>query len=204
MAQQFSFTKYECMRYFIGDVRDKERLERALHGVDYLIHAAALKQVPAAEYNPFEAVKTNVLGGQNVIDAALQNDVEQVIALSTDNKYFANYFNDSSTLDAEIEFGDAGRLLTYKNISIAGDTLDAQSEQRATDATQTIEIKHNTEEIAKIAQAHKDLVETTNKTAEEVQGIREEQIKLNTNQINIIKQQNDMMDILKRIDRNVR
>jgi UDP-N-acetylglucosamine 4,6-dehydratase len=67
MAQQFPDSKYPCMRYFIGDVRDQERLYRAFHGVDYVIHAAALKQVPAAEYNPFEAVKTNILGAQNVI-----------------------------------------------------------------------------------------------------------------------------------------
>lgn len=72
------------MRYFIGDVRDKERLIRAMEGVDFVVHAAALKQVPAAEYNPFEAVKTNVIGGQNVIDACFENDVKKVIALSTD------------------------------------------------------------------------------------------------------------------------
>jgi UDP-N-acetylglucosamine 4,6-dehydratase len=74
----------ECMRYFIGDVRDKERLNRAMRGVDYVIHAAALKQVPAAEYNPMECIKTNINGAENVIDAALNNDVEKVIALSTD------------------------------------------------------------------------------------------------------------------------
>jgi len=72
------------MRYFIGDVRDYSRLKRAMEGVDVLIHAAALKQVPAAEYNPFEAVKTNVIGGQNVIDAAIAQQVKRVIALSTD------------------------------------------------------------------------------------------------------------------------
>jgi UDP-N-acetylglucosamine 4,6-dehydratase len=73
-----------CMRYFIGDVRDKERLTRAMRGVDYVIHAAAMKQVPAAEYNPMECVKTNINGAENVIDAALDNDVKKVIALSTD------------------------------------------------------------------------------------------------------------------------
>ncbi|KAF0149248.1 MAG: polysaccharide biosynthesis protein CapD [Ignavibacteria bacterium] len=72
------------MRYFIGDVRDKERLTRALAGVDFVVHAAALKQVPAAEYNPFEAVKTNVIGGQNVIDACYETGVKKVVALSTD------------------------------------------------------------------------------------------------------------------------
>jgi len=74
----------DIMRYFIGDVRDLHRLKRAMEDVDIVIHAAALKQVPACEYNPFEAVMTNVIGGQNVIDAALSNKVERVIALSTD------------------------------------------------------------------------------------------------------------------------
>jgi len=72
------------IRYFIGDVRDLPRLERAMEGVNIVIHAAALKQVPATEYNPFEAVKTNVLGAQNVIDASFSSGVEKVIALSTD------------------------------------------------------------------------------------------------------------------------
>ena len=72
------------LRYFIGDIRDYPRLKRAFEGVDYVIHAAALKQVPACEYNPMEAVKTNILGSSNVIDAALDANVEKVIALSTD------------------------------------------------------------------------------------------------------------------------
>lgn len=83
MAQRFSMEEYE-IRYFIGDVRDKERLHRAFHGVDIVVHAAALKQVPAAEYNPFEAVKTNVMGAENVINAAIDQKVDRVIALSTD------------------------------------------------------------------------------------------------------------------------
>lgn len=72
------------MRYFIGDVRDGERLKQAMRGVDYVVHAAALKQVPAAEYNPMECIKTNVDGAKNVIDAAIENKVEKVVALSTD------------------------------------------------------------------------------------------------------------------------
>lgn len=74
----------ECMRYFIGDVRDRDRLTMAMRGVDYVVHAAALKQVPAAEYNPMECIKTNVYGAENVIHAALANKVQKVIALSTD------------------------------------------------------------------------------------------------------------------------
>ncbi|WP_370298713.1 UDP-N-acetylglucosamine 4,6-dehydratase (inverting) [Pontibacterium sp.] len=81
MQQQFNDS---CMRYFIGDVRDKERLHQAMRGVDYVIHAAALKQVPAAEYNPTECIRTNIHGAENVIMAALENDVSKVIALSTD------------------------------------------------------------------------------------------------------------------------
>jgi UDP-N-acetylglucosamine 4,6-dehydratase/5-epimerase len=75
---------HKCMRYFIGDVRDRDRLIQAMNGVDYVIHAAALKQVPAAEYNPMECIKTNIHGAENVIHAALANNVKKVIALSTD------------------------------------------------------------------------------------------------------------------------
>ena len=81
MAQRFN---EPCMRYFIGDVRDKERLIKAMNGVDYVVHAAALKHVPIAEYNPMECIKTNINGAQNVIDAAIANGIHKVIALSTD------------------------------------------------------------------------------------------------------------------------
>ena len=74
----------DCMRYFIGDVRDGERVDQAMRGVDYVIHAAALKQVPAAEYNPMECIKTNIHGAENIIKAAIRNNVKKVIALSTD------------------------------------------------------------------------------------------------------------------------
>lgn len=84
MAELFSSKKYPQIRYFIGDVRDLPRLERAMEGIDTVVHAAALKQVPAAEYNPFECIKTNVLGAQNVIDAAMSNHVRNIVALSTD------------------------------------------------------------------------------------------------------------------------
>lgn len=84
MAQVFGMDRHPAIRYFIGDIRDSDRLHRAFEGIDYVIHAAALKQVPAAEYNPLEAIKTNIMGAANVIDAALDCGVKKVIALSTD------------------------------------------------------------------------------------------------------------------------
>jgi UDP-N-acetylglucosamine 4,6-dehydratase (inverting) len=84
MAQQFADRGHKGLRYFIGDVRDGARLARALEGIDVVVHAAALKQVPTAEYNPFECIKTNVLGAQNVIEASLDSKVRRVVALSTD------------------------------------------------------------------------------------------------------------------------
>jgi UDP-N-acetylglucosamine 4,6-dehydratase/5-epimerase len=84
MSQEFLEAKHPGLRYFIGDIRDESRLRRALEGIDVVVHAAALKQVPAAEYNPFECIKTNVLGAQNLIEACLDADVKRVVALSTD------------------------------------------------------------------------------------------------------------------------
>ncbi|HEY8993451.1 MAG TPA: UDP-N-acetylglucosamine 4,6-dehydratase (inverting) [Lacunisphaera sp.] len=84
MAQEFPTSRYPNLRYFIGDVRDEKRLHRALEGIDVVVHAAALKQVPTAEYNPFECIKTNVLGAQNIIEACLDSGVRRVVALSTD------------------------------------------------------------------------------------------------------------------------
>ncbi|MGQ3890878.1 UDP-N-acetylglucosamine 4,6-dehydratase (inverting) [Legionella sp. CNM-4043-24] len=83
-AEMSEFINAPCMRYFIGDVRDKARLNEAMHGIDYVVHAAALKQVPAAEYNPLECIKTNIHGAENIISAAINNRVKKVIALSTD------------------------------------------------------------------------------------------------------------------------
>ncbi|HET8858762.1 UDP-N-acetylglucosamine 4,6-dehydratase (inverting) [Marivirga sp.] len=84
MAQEYPHNKYPQIRFFIGDVRDGERLRRAMQGIDYVIHAAAMKHVPIAEYNPDECIKTNVNGAQNVIDACFATKVERVVALSTD------------------------------------------------------------------------------------------------------------------------
>ena len=84
MQHKFPESRYPCMRYFIGDVRNAERLEMAMRDVDYVIHAAALKHVTAAEYNPFECVQTNIHGAENVVNAAIRNNVKSVVALSTD------------------------------------------------------------------------------------------------------------------------
>jgi UDP-N-acetylglucosamine 4,6-dehydratase len=84
MAQTWSGEHYPGLRYFIGDIRDERRLERALEGIDYVVHAAALKQVVAAEYNPFEFIQTNVLGAENLINACIATGVKRVVALSTD------------------------------------------------------------------------------------------------------------------------
>ncbi|HEY2345021.1 MAG TPA: UDP-N-acetylglucosamine 4,6-dehydratase (inverting) [Xanthomonadaceae bacterium] len=84
MAQSFPDDRHPAMRFFLGDVRDGDRLRRAMEGIDVVVHAAALKQVPAAEYNPFECIKTNILGAQNVIEACFDTRVSRVVALSTD------------------------------------------------------------------------------------------------------------------------
>lgn len=84
MAQEFSPEQYPVLRYFLGDIRDEKRVKRALENIDIVVHAAALKQVPAAEYNPFEFIKTNILGAQNLIDACLDSGVQKLVALSTD------------------------------------------------------------------------------------------------------------------------
>lgn len=84
MSQLYSETKYPFIRYFIGDIRDKERVKKAFSNIDIVIHAAAMKIVPSAEYNPSECIETNIGGAQNVIDASISNKVSKVIALSTD------------------------------------------------------------------------------------------------------------------------
>ncbi len=84
MESVYPLSKYECMRYFVGDVRDQDRLELAFRDVDYVVHAAALKIVPTAEYNPFECVKTNIIGAENIVKAAINSGVRKVVNISTD------------------------------------------------------------------------------------------------------------------------
>ena len=126
MAQAFPQERHPFMRYFIGDVRDASRLQMALRGVDYVIHAAALKQVPTAEYNPFECIKTNVLGAENVVNAAISCGVKRVVALSTDkaanpiNLYGASKLaSDKIFCAAEAMAGDSGTrfsVVRYGNV----------------------------------------------------------------------------------------
>jgi len=106
MAKSFPMEDFK-IRYFLGDIRDKERLERAFEEVDYVIHAAALKQVPALEYNPMEAVKTNIIGANNIVDAAIDKDVKKVIALSTDKAVNPINLYGATKLVAEKIFIDA-------------------------------------------------------------------------------------------------
>ena len=84
MLQKYPESKFNYIRFFIGDVRDFERINMAMNGIDFVVHAAALKQVPSSEYNPMEVIKTNIIGAENVIKASLNNNVEKAIALSTD------------------------------------------------------------------------------------------------------------------------
>ena len=126
MAQAFPAERHPFMRWFIGDVRDRERLETAMRGVDYVVHAAALKQVPTAEYNPFECIKTNVLGAENVVNAAIARGVKRVVALSTDkaanpiNLYGASKLaSDKIFTAAEAMAGDTGTsfsVVRYGNV----------------------------------------------------------------------------------------
>lgn len=156
MQQRFSEAEYPCMRYFLGDIRDADRLHRAFQGVDFVIHAAALKQVPAAEYNPFEAIKTNVIGAENIINACLDCGVKRVVALSTDkaanpiNLYGATklcsdklfiagnaYSGDSGTRFAVVRYGNVvgsrGSVVPFfKNMVASGATTLPITDPRMT------------------------------------------------------------------------
>ena len=117
---QNDFKEYaDKLRFFIGDVRDKERLQRAFEGVDYVIHAAAMKQVPACEYNPNEAIKTNIHGAQNIIDAALDSGVKKVVALSTDKAVNPVNLYGGTKLVSDKLFIAANAYAGHKDISFS-------------------------------------------------------------------------------------
>lgn len=119
MSQTFDPQIYPSIRYFLGDVRDQGRLKRALEGIDTVIHAAALKQVPAAEYNPSEFVKTNILGAQNLIDACLDTDVKRVIALSTDKAAAPINLYGATKLCSDKLFTAANNVRGHRDIRFA-------------------------------------------------------------------------------------
>jgi UDP-N-acetylglucosamine 4,6-dehydratase/5-epimerase len=116
MAQEFPESVYPQMRYFIGDVRDFERVKRAFKGVDYVIHAAAMKHVPIAEYNPMECVKTNIIGAENVINASLETEVERVVALSTDKAAAPINLYGATKLASDKLFVAANNIRGWKKI----------------------------------------------------------------------------------------
>jgi UDP-N-acetylglucosamine 4,6-dehydratase (inverting) len=143
MRQKFPEGTNSLVRYFLGDVRDRERLERAFYQVDIVVHAAALKQVPACEYNPFEAIKTNVIGAKNVIDAAIDQKVSKVMAISTDKAVNPVNLYGASKLCAEKLFvqgnayaGDGNTILScarYGNVvGSRGSVVPLFAEQRKT------------------------------------------------------------------------
>jgi UDP-N-acetylglucosamine 4,6-dehydratase/5-epimerase len=115
MAKRFPASKYP-IRYFLGDVRDKDRLMRAFTGVDYVVHAAALKQVPALEYNPFEAIKTNILGAENIVEAALDRSIKKVVAISTDKAVSPINLYGATKLAMEKIFIAANAYVRYRDI----------------------------------------------------------------------------------------
>ena len=119
MEKLYPKSKYPFIRFFLGDVRDQERILSAVEGVDYLIHAAALKQVPAAEYNPFEFVKTNVLGAQNIVQACLNSKVKKVISLSTDKAVSPINLYGATKLCSDKIFLSANNFKGNKNISFS-------------------------------------------------------------------------------------
>jgi UDP-N-acetylglucosamine 4,6-dehydratase len=119
MSQIFSEAEYPALRYFLGDVRDGERLRRACEGVDIVVHAAALKQVPAAEYNPFECIKTNVLGAQNLIEACLDTDVRRVVALSTDKAAAPINLYGATKLASDKLFVAANNIVGKRDLSFS-------------------------------------------------------------------------------------
>ncbi len=119
MAQEFSPSQYSAIRYFIGDVRDLERLKRALNGIEIVIHAAAMKHVPIAEYNPDEAVKTNIYGAQNVIQAAIDTKVKNVVALSTDKAAAPINLYGATKLASDKLFIAANNIVGFRDLKFS-------------------------------------------------------------------------------------
>mgnify|MGYP001208216835 FL=1 len=118
-SSDFNEKNFKQLRYFIGDIRDKDRLNWATKEVDYIIHSAALKQVPTGEYNPFEVIKTNIVGSQNVVESAINNNVEKVISLSTDKAVSPINLYGASKLCADKLFISSNNIKGKKKISFS-------------------------------------------------------------------------------------
>ena len=118
MQKIYNSKKYSKLRFFLGDVRDKDRLHRALENIDILIHAAALKQVPTAEYNPIEYVKTNIMGAQNIVEACLDSEVKNVVALSTDKASSPINLYGATKLCSDKLFTSANNIKGKKNVKM--------------------------------------------------------------------------------------
>ncbi len=119
MRQKFPENEYPELRFFIGDIRDKDRFKRACEDIDYIIHSAAMKQVPASEYNPMECIKTNIIGAENVIEAALDNKVKKIIALSTDKAAAPVNIYGASKLCSDKLFIAANNIVGSRDLSIS-------------------------------------------------------------------------------------
>tara|TARA_Y100001978_G_scaffold203302_1_gene228124 strand:- start:3079 stop:4101 length:1023 start_codon:yes stop_codon:yes gene_type:complete len=119
MRQKFPEDQYPELRFFIGDIRDRDRLRRACEDIDYIIHSAAMKQVPASEYNPMECIKTNIIGAENVIEAALDNKVKKIIALSTDKAAAPINIYGASKLCSDKLFIAANNIVGSRDLSIS-------------------------------------------------------------------------------------
>ncbi len=119
MSNEYEESKYPFIRYFLGDVRDKSRFKRSLEGVDYVIHAAALKQVPASEYNPFEVIKTNINGAQNIVESCLDSNVKKVVALSTDKAVSPLNLYGATKLCSDKLFISANNIIGKRKLSFS-------------------------------------------------------------------------------------
>ena len=119
MSKDLSKYKHEGLRFFLGDIRDKDRIKTAFRNIDFIIHAAALKQVPAAEYNPIEFIKTNILGSQNIVEAALDSEISKVIALSTDKACSPINLYGATKLCADKLFISSNNIKGDRNLSLS-------------------------------------------------------------------------------------
>lgn len=154
LSKIYPVTKYDNIRYFLGDIRDKQRLSRAMEDIDYVVHAAALKQVDTAEYNPDEFIKTNVLGSINIVDASLENKVKKVIALSTDKACSPINLYGATKLCSEKTFLAGNNIKGKRNINFTVVRYGNVAGSRGSVIPKILENKNNN--IKKFNLTHKD------------------------------------------------